>query len=71
MIRLSSDLDAALYDIPLTLKTYLPEGWKGVRLSQNERDINLKIMSDSNGSYVSYSIPSSETEVQLVKLEGN
>ena len=71
MIRLSSDLDAAVYDIPLTLKTYLPEGWEGARLSQNERDIHLKIMSDSNGSYVSYSIPSSETEVQLVKLEGN
>ena len=70
-IRLSADLDASVYDIPLTIKTYLPEDWKSVSLLNKETSTPLEVMSDAKGSYVYYSIPSSETEVQLVRLEGN
>ncbi|TXE12310.1 polysaccharide deacetylase family protein [Algoriphagus aquimarinus] len=70
-ITLSSDLDASIYDIPVTLKTYLPEGWKGVSLVQEGGNRKLEVMSDSKGSYVSYSIPSAEAKVQLARVEGN
>lgn len=65
-ISLTSDLDASVYDIPLTLKTYLPDGWASVSLNEKAGSSPLQIMSDTKGSYVQYSISPSESSFQLV-----
>ncbi|PZX49324.1 polysaccharide deacetylase [Algoriphagus ratkowskyi] len=66
-ITLSSDLDASVYDITLTLKTYLPEGWASVSLQQSGRRTPLDLKSDASGKYVQYSISSAKSGFQLVK----
>ncbi|WP_339753775.1 polysaccharide deacetylase family protein [Algoriphagus aquimarinus] len=66
-ISLNSDLDASVYDIPLTLKTYLPDGWKGANLIQKEGNRLLEVMADAGGNYVQYSVSPSESSYKLVK----
>ncbi|REG81735.1 polysaccharide deacetylase family protein [Algoriphagus antarcticus] len=68
-ITLTSDLNPNIYDIPLTLKTYLPEGWKDVSLMQKEGNSPLEVLSDSKGNYVHYSISPAETSAQLVRMD--
>jgi peptidoglycan/xylan/chitin deacetylase (PgdA/CDA1 family) len=70
-ITLTSDLNANVYDIPLTFKTYLPEGWKGVNLIQKEGNSSLKVLSDSKGNYVQYSISPNESNFQLISINQN
>lgn len=67
-ITLNSDLDSKVYDIPLTFKTYLPDDWNGASLIEKEGNKLLEVMSDSGGKYVFYSIPSSETKIQLARV---
>lgn len=68
-ITLNSELETKVYDIPLTLKTYLPEGWKSVNLMQNEGNSTLEVMSDPRGSYVQYSISPVAKDFQLVRMD--
>ncbi|MEB2777245.1 polysaccharide deacetylase family protein [Algoriphagus sp. D3-2-R+10] len=68
-ITMTSELDPKVYDIPLTLKTYLPDGWVSVNLKQSEYDSPLEVLSDPKGEYVQYSISPTETSVTLVKME--
>ena len=57
-IQISSDLNQTVYDVPITIKTYIPEDWKTIQLQkQNKSDgINLKPQIDGKGSYVLYDI---------------
>lgn len=52
LITLQHPLDAALYDFPLTLKTYVPLYWKNVNFQQDNETIKLKIEKDEKGKYV-------------------
>jgi peptidoglycan/xylan/chitin deacetylase (PgdA/CDA1 family) len=67
-IRLSPGLDPELYDVPLTLKTYVPSKWKKVVLTggkgKKERT-GLTIRKDSLGSYVIYAVSPSEGMIML------
>ena len=53
-IRLSHDLDPELYNLPLTLKTYVPSNWKPVEVSQGEKNWLPNIETDEFGSYINY-----------------
>ncbi|SFB44421.1 polysaccharide deacetylase family protein [Algoriphagus aquimarinus] len=66
-ITFNSELDSNIYDIPLTLKTYLPDGWKGANLIQKEGNRLLEVMADAGGNYVQYSVSPSEFSYKLVK----
>jgi len=68
-ITRSSDLNPSIYDLPLTLKTYLPDSWKGVSLMQMEGNSTLEVRSDTRGSYVQYSISPAEKDLQLVRMD--
>lgn len=68
-ITLESELDYKIYDIPLTLKTYLPDDWNRATLVKKQGKNPLEIMSDSGGKYVLYSIPSGEKKVQIARME--
>ncbi|MEB2781994.1 polysaccharide deacetylase family protein [Algoriphagus sp. C2-6-M1] len=68
-ITMTSELDPNIYDLPLTLKTYLPDGWESVNLKQSIGDSPLEVLSDTKGDYVQYSISPSESSVKLIKME--
>lgn len=66
---LKSELDAEVYDIPLTFKTYLPDGWNGAILKQTEENTNLEVLSDEHGKYVQYTVSPPESNFQLVQTD--
>ncbi|MEN2283129.1 polysaccharide deacetylase family protein, partial [Algoriphagus sp. SE2] len=48
-VSLASDLDPSVYSVPLTIKTYIPDGWEKAKIEAKE---NLDIMEDESGKYV-------------------
>ena len=49
------------YDLPLTLKTYIPKSSGTIKVKQGNTDINFKAGSDAKGSFIVYRlIPNSE-----------
>ncbi|HVV53920.1 MAG TPA: polysaccharide deacetylase family protein [Mucilaginibacter sp.] len=54
MVTLTHPLDKSMYYVPLTLKTYVPSGWKKVKVQQGKSIYNKSVMQDQKGSYVLY-----------------
>jgi peptidoglycan/xylan/chitin deacetylase (PgdA/CDA1 family) len=70
-VRVSTPLDLAVYDVPLTAKTYVPDDWSAVsRLTPGDQagSALLEIAQDSLGKYVLYSVVPNGEEV---RLQGN
>jgi len=58
-LTISSELDPEVYDVPITLKTYVPRAWKTTVLHEKTRQespLTLEIQKDAFGSYVLYSV---------------
>lgn len=67
-VALAHSLDKKLYDYPLTLKTYVPEDWNAVKVTQGERQVSVSPATDADGNFILYeAIPGSE-EVTLSPL---
>lgn len=64
VLQLKSDLDPVVYNVPVTFKTYIPQDWNMVTLTQRGKEIvtNLKVKNDVSGPYVLYDLvePSGE-----------
>jgi len=57
-VVLRDELKDVSYDLPLTLKTYVPANWPGVRIRQGERVASIEV----TGGYVYYqALPNAET----------
>lgn len=68
VVNISSDLDPTVYDVPITLKTYVPSTWKTTVLNKKakqENRLRLKIKKDALGFYVLYSVMPGEGEIIL------
>ncbi|WP_295671315.1 polysaccharide deacetylase family protein [uncultured Mucilaginibacter sp.] len=60
-ITLCQSLDKKMYNLPLTLKTYVPYGWKRVHVKQGKRLQSVKTNKDKKGTYLLYqATPNSE-----------
>jgi len=69
-VSISSELDPEVYDVPITLKTYVPKGWRTTMLhrkTKQENPLTLVIQKDALGSYVLYSVSPGEGEVLLAE----
>ena len=53
-ISLNHTLDKAMYDLPLTLKTYVSPEWKRVWVWQGKRMQRVEALTDAKGTYVLY-----------------
>jgi len=51
-IALTHSLDKSMYDLPLTLKTYVPASWKAAKVQQGKHVHTANVMKDGKGSYV-------------------
>ncbi len=58
VLSLSSDLDPAIYDVPLSFKTYIPGNWEKVEVKKGENIVlkGLDIQRDEKGSYILYDL---------------
>lgn len=69
-INVSCSLDPIVYDVPITLKTYVPEAWETATLHNNENPDDkqtLNVQKDAKGSYVLYSVLPYERQLSLSK----
>ena len=53
-VELLHDLDPGLYDLALSLKTTIPDHWKGVSVSRNGVDLEYEAGQDQSGKFVIY-----------------
>jgi hypothetical protein len=55
-VKLVHSLDPTMYDLPLTLKTYVPVSWKKVTATQGAATQQVEVQHDGEGAYVLYQI---------------
>ncbi|MBC7757415.1 MAG: polysaccharide deacetylase family protein [Phormidesmis sp. FL-bin-119] len=59
-VNLVHNLDKSMYDLPLTLKTYVPSTWEEIKVKQGKQTKSLRPQQDAGGSFVLYqAIPNS------------
>ena len=69
-VDLRHDLPAGLYDLPLTLRTSVPSGWRTVEVKQGGRTGIVGTTRDSRGDYVLYQAVPNAGPVSLTKRKG-
>jgi peptidoglycan/xylan/chitin deacetylase (PgdA/CDA1 family) len=63
VLDLKHSLDKDLYNYPLTLKTYIPEDWTNVTITQGNNTIHSTSSTDEKGSYILYQAKPNAEEV--------
>ncbi len=53
-VDLRHDLTAGIYDLPLTLITRVPSGWRSVEITQGDRTTRVTSARDARGAYALY-----------------
>jgi peptidoglycan/xylan/chitin deacetylase (PgdA/CDA1 family) len=66
-ITLQHTLDKSMYNLPLTLKTYVDPAWKIVRVRQGDKTVAAKSLLDSRGSYVLYQVLPNAESIELAR----
>ncbi|HSZ33354.1 MAG TPA: hypothetical protein VK772_08580, partial [Puia sp.] len=64
-VSLNHSLDKTMYDLPLTLKTYVPNNWDKVSVSQGANTKKIDVLHDEKGNYVLYQAEPNTTETIL------
>ncbi|HEX8039703.1 MAG TPA: polysaccharide deacetylase family protein [Chryseosolibacter sp.] len=68
IVTIGHSLDKALYDFPLTLKTYVPGGWSKVKVTQDGAESEVAVASDEHGSYAQYQALPNAGDVTLSEM---
>lgn len=55
-VNVSNNLDTSLYNLPVTLKTYVPNGWKEVSIAQGQTSSDAVAQKDSIGTFIIYQV---------------
>jgi peptidoglycan/xylan/chitin deacetylase (PgdA/CDA1 family) len=69
-VDLRHDLPGEIYDLPLTLKTYVPARWPSVEVKQGSRTTSARPARDRRGAYVMYQAVPNVGLVTLAKRPG-
>lgn len=64
-VKLVHNLNPNIYNLPLTLKTYVPSGWKSVRLKQGNHESTEETRTDNAGTYVLYEARPNGPDIEL------
>jgi len=64
-IRLTHSLDKSMYNIPLTLKTYVPSKWSQASIWKGKKGHQLAILNDVEGNYIIYQAQPNDGEVTI------
>ena len=68
-VTLSHSLDKNLYNVPLTLKTYVKSDWKEVKIMQGSRSLTRKPQTDQKGAYVLYPAMPGDTAIEIGSVD--
>ena len=64
-VTLTHSLDPTMYDLPLTLKTYVPAGWRNITITQGQSTQHVEAKNDEKGSYILYQLTPNKTTAQI------
>ncbi len=64
-VSLTHSLDKSMYDLQLTLKTYVPNNWSKVSVSQGADTKTIDLLHDEKGNYVLYQAVPNGTDTIL------
>ncbi len=64
-VALTHSLDKSMYDLPLTLKTYVPNNWSKAVVSQGTKTTTVDVVHDEKGSYILYQMDPNTTNAIL------
>lgn len=64
-VTINHPLSKVFYNIPLTLKTYVPAGWKNVIVVQGNKKQTFATTIDTKGTYVLYQVSPNGNQVIL------
>jgi hypothetical protein len=67
-VVLDHPLDKAMFDLPLTLKTYVDPTWKNVSVNQGDSTTTVEVMHETDKAYVMYQATPSENKIELKPL---
>jgi len=67
-VVLRSGITELSYDLPLTLKTYVPSEWKMVEVRQGERTKQVEVVRANGANYVLYQAVPNAEEVRLSRV---
>jgi len=65
IVHVEHSLNADTYNIPLTLKTYVPEEWKNVEVKQDDHLQQLRAKKDDKGNYILYHANPNKGDIEL------
>jgi len=68
IVSLTHPLDKNLYDVPLTLKTYVASGWKTVLVKQGNKEQKVFSEKDDKGNYILYHVFPNSAPAELSKI---
>ena len=68
IINLDHSLDKNMYNLPLTLKTYIDQGWKNVTIKQEGKLIQSQTATDDKGSYILYQALANGQPIEISRL---
>lgn len=64
-VNLTHSLDKSMYDLPLTLKTYVSSKWKEVEVKQGSERKAIITLKDAGGRYVEYQANPNSGDIEL------
>jgi len=65
VVHLQHSLDTNIYNIALTLKTYVPKEWKRVEVKQDNYQELFKTQKDAKGNYIVYRASANKGAIEL------
>ena len=68
VLNVDHSLDKKLYNVPLTLKTYVPDGWKEAVVKQAGNERRVSVATDEKGAYVLYEAKPDSEDVVLAGI---
>ena len=65
-VNLAHSLDKSMYDIPLTLRTYIPADWKQVQVKQGDKTQTVSSSTNSKGTFILYQLQPNKGTAELI-----
>jgi hypothetical protein len=65
IIDLNHTLDKSMYDLPLTLRTYIPDDWKKVQVMQDGKTQVVTVDKNDTGKFVLYQLHPNKGRAEL------
>ncbi len=69
--QVADTLDNEIYNVPLTIRRVLPEGWSAAEIFQNGEKINSQIVEIGTVKYLTFDVIPDEGDIILVKSVDN